>query len=481
MFGEAAQLKSDPEEQELLQNEFKPMQRRKAAASPFSAHLRPDPSPRPAVVQAQAREDGVELDSLGSAITELRSISSRLTALSEDLSSAEQINEYIVELEEIHRGANDELKTEIAVALEEELAEKLRALEAVESTAPRESETTEGPIQGVWGAGIIYGLVFGYPKTSLAVVAVLGVLERVIAQRKRKKLPPKKVSRTLFSEDRQAYYAMTRKKLQELSASQNLDRHDQDLIQQVVTQAINRARDENNFLGSTLPGQLNGQIGNFHNPAVANFMGFLDPNFVTPLLTDIDTVANKNIATPSVPSAERANFSLALRKMPFVKALYSGRIEGNIRKKSRDFANVPGKAMWKDRTSITTKITEVDDVLTRLTADRSQIDNGAFKKTLTEADRFVRQLVEPAMLARIDAPEVHVHLRDRQVHVQVLQQRIDGGDVEERRIPIQSRQVQAVDRARSPASRRHPPPAASPRARSHQPTQPIPPVPARLR
>jgi hypothetical protein len=165
-----------------------------------------------------------------------------------------------------------------------------------------------------------------------------------------------------------------------------------------------------------IPGRFNAAAPN-HVWDDATFLQptFFNNNILQPFDNGLGAVVRKRIAHANVAPTDLAGFTAALKRLPFVKALYAGTIQGKVtqpaRKKTRG-----GRAMladWADGGKLDSKVRLIDDG-NALTRARGDVDNGKLDKRVLEADRFIRRLVEPEILSGIPRPAVAVHLRNNQ-------------------------------------------------------------------
>ncbi|MDI9340871.1 MAG: DUF4157 domain-containing protein [Sediminibacterium sp.] len=346
---------------------------------------------------------GVELQE---AIRQLRELAVKDAAHTEN---AERYQTVIAALEEVASGKDEALKDEVAQGVKQELEKIAAELKGPETEVSPESQPKD-VVQGVWGLDFILSLIQSNPKTSIAVGLGLLAVERIVAHYKKKKLPAK-LSNNLFARSKQQYWVLVKRKIKEFAKQLNLVSGDVTLLTQCCLDAINVSKDENDFLYARLPGRLGSTV--FANPNLSQFMAFMGDHFVAPLKNDVDSVANRSIATQVVPPNQIKPFSEALKKMSFVKRLYNGTIQEDIKKENKQFNKIRRKGAWKNGGSAVSEIQEVDDGYWGLTRDRREIDNGNFRKNVMKADHFIKLMVEPSVLGQVKRPLIRVHLRNQ--------------------------------------------------------------------
>jgi hypothetical protein len=337
-----------------------------------------------------------------------------------DPAASNKLAEAIDHINKVISSNDKELQKDVLGALHEELKDSI-----IESVVTNEKEDTSGIDKD---KGIIQGklellqnfiaLIGLYPKTSisLGVLAVAAIIERVIAHKKRKTLPPK-LTDQLFRNNRQEYWNLVERKIKVFCTRNNFDDHDKTAITNAALTAIRTSRNQNNFLYARLPATLNPLItvpGALHKRNAQAIFGAASGNFTVSLDNEMQAATAKTINTVTVPQNQKALFTTALKKMPFVKKLYNNTIQKNLGKKENKFnAKVKGKGYWKEGGSITGNINVVDEG-NRFTKARDQIDNGTFAKRVQDAERIIKQMVEPGILSQIPRPTVYVHTQNEQ-------------------------------------------------------------------
>lgn len=364
------------------------------------------------VVQRQEKEKpSSHLEELKQGLTQLKALVAKEAQLNPTSENLSKLNEGIAQLEEIANGTDTTLQTSAAVLLKEELAKLQTKLPGQESQTPS-GDKDKGTVQGVWGLDYLLSWIVENPKTAIAVgTGLLLLIEKVVALKLRKNLP-QHVANNLYATDRHGYWTIVDRKITQFAKAQQLDDHDKQALRQACVTALNGSHSENNFLGGTLPAALGAVV--FHNVNLNNFLGFMDGHFVTPLDNDVQAIGARGIHTMTVPAGQKAAFTLALKQMPFVQRLYSGKVQENLSKSDKAFKRVKGKAAWKGGGSAENKIHVVDDGTRHLTRDDREYADGRFAAKVKKADRFMKQMVEPAVLNQVTCPDIRVHLRNKQ-------------------------------------------------------------------
>lgn len=113
-------------------------------------------------------------------------------------------------------------------------------------------------------------------------------------------------------------------------------------------------------------------------------------------------IADRSIAAGPITKEDRTSFAAVLKKLPMLKAMLAS--------KTRQPAGATLSA-WKGGGSLADSITEDTEGMASKDQVRADIDNGDFTTRVVEADRFIKTIVEPGLLADIPAPQVVVHTK----------------------------------------------------------------------
>ena len=369
-----------------------------------------------AVVQRE-KENKKSDSELKHGLDQLKKLAAHEAKQASDPEILAQLKHLISQLDDIVSGDDEELKSSIAEALNGALNDSLaEALEGHEKSEDTVKDTSGGVVQGWWAIDYLLSAISSHPTVSIAagLITVAGVIERVIARKKSKTLPSK-ISANLFQNNLQEYWDLVGRRISEFSRVNGLDAHDKRLIRQATVDALNASDTEVEFLGLHLFHELGNLLtaGTLNNPNANLILGAHGGNFVHALSHDIPATTARSIHTVKVPDNQRAGFSAALKQMPFVKKLYSGKVQRLAGGEYKHFKKEKGKGLWKGGGSISQNIQEVDDGYDYISKDRREIDNGHFRQKVKEAERIVKQMVEPAVLGQVSPPVIRVHLRNK--------------------------------------------------------------------
>jgi hypothetical protein len=374
-----------------------------------------------AVTQMQKKSDGQTLEiavdvsaELGKAIALFEQI---VAQKSEDSGKPDgQLVEYLNELKEIALESDESLKAAALDALNEAAQEHGIPLGDI-SGKEKESSRTEGMergkvVQGMFlidYLGSLVGLISAHPYLSAGAGLILAAAIRAV--RKRRKLPVT-ASYLLFRESRAQYLNYLARHIDIFSRDNNVTNNDKGLLRTAVVDAINASDTESEFFNEFFTRASTRAWNN------ANFAdrAFLETNILNPFFSG----TTKALTHANVATGDRANFTAALKKLPFVKRLYAGTITSVSREQAKAQKSKKKKTVqldfagWKDGGTIESKTRELDDGYNYLTKDRREVDNGNLTKKLREADRFIRLAVEADVLKAIPRPTIVIHLRNSQ-------------------------------------------------------------------
>ncbi len=112
------------------------------------------------------------------------------------------------------------------------------------------------------------------------------------------------------------------------------------------------------------------------------------------------------LAHASVPDSDRAGFSAALKKMPTVEGLLNPQLGGGD-----DAQRKPqGPSEWKDGGKLVDKVKKVNDLVGfKKHLAENRFKSQSLRRRIEQADRTVRTVVAPHLLARVPRPEINIH------------------------------------------------------------------------
>jgi len=360
------------------------------------------------VVQRQEGESAGELEEV---IKQLEEIAEKAETSEEGKEQAESLKTHIETLKGVLDSGDEEQIVEITSALKEGLASHIKDEPESETTGSQEV------VQGIWGLDYIIGLMTGHPYIAASVAGVLLVLERVIAHKKKITLP-RKLGGSVYLHDRIGYYWLVKRKINLFRRIHNLTDQDEERLSEKALNAVQSARNEATFLHSDFPYELGQNLGDYDNQNIAALLGRGGKNLIHPLDTDLNKGLDKKLDHANVSAQDRAGFSEALKKMPFVKKLYQTsnkgvqRLLGTSEKQFKEKTKTLGISNWKNKGSIVNSIEEVDDGYF-FNKDRRKVDDKTFQGKVKMAERFIRLSIEPDVLRHVPRPIIKVHLMNQ--------------------------------------------------------------------
>jgi|GEM_PF-6783656 len=354
----------------------------------------------------QREDDGKEEESgtisnLDEAIAEFKELLEKAKEKGPGSNELNTLAAYIVELEAVASGSDEEAKTALAAALQEQMQHAPSPGETTTGTENNSGEVMQGRFLIPW--------LFSFFKSNpIALIPVgLFILERGIAEWKRKKLPPR-TDQNLFINNRTQFALVVGRKVLEYCRLNGIGDPDMSAIKTACHLAVYRANSADNFYGGEL---VKGLFAlDYAGPNTATAMGANNHTFMTALETGVIAVSGRTIEETSVPEEEKAGFSEALRGMYFVKRIYSGGLQKSMARTDNERQRKKHMGKWKDGGNLDDNIQEVDDG-NKFTRDRREVDNGNFQEKVTRAETFIQLAVEKSRLNYVVRPQIHVHLR----------------------------------------------------------------------
>jgi hypothetical protein len=367
------------------------------------------------VAQRQTEEEGTVSVDVGAELEKAIGLIKKLAGEGEENEQKVELKGYVVELEEIAKGDDEELKAETLETLDSEARKQSRS--SLAEVTDEASDLTDGaeaepPVQGNFIWAFLTGLVSTHPYAALATtVTVVGLsLLKIKAEKSRRALPPRPTA-NLFTTNKTEYWVYFKRYIQDYCKANGVTNRDKRNLETATIAALNTAGND-----AAIPGRFNVEAPK-HVWDNANFLlpTYFNNNIYQPFDNGLGVVIGKDFGNANVIPTDLTGFAAALKKLPFVKALYAGTIQGKVSapKKKKIHGGKSLLADWGDGGRLDSKVKLIDDG-NYLTRARGDVDNGKLDKRVMEADRFIRRLVEPDILSGIPRPTIAVHLRNNQ-------------------------------------------------------------------
>lgn len=363
--------------------------------------------------------------------------------------NTKELRFYISELEKIAK-SNDRV-------MQNRILEKLETpvnnlnLETKLTNSKSTEEDTEGVVQGKWFDILLNAMRWSldasknflkgsvevakkHPKFVIAasVVAAVSFL-KIAMEIKRQKLPAGPmalapgagvpatpflpfnlpISSALFNTDIEQFCILFTHKCQDVVNQYGMTSKDYAKLKYISCVQARKTNDDggtfSDFVLYIIPTILN--LVNFSRQRIID-MATLYNNLLIPFEMDMVQISAKNQVVNAITPANKTAFSLALQTLPFVANLIAGQIHHNMTLSYTNPANnLP--ASWKNHGYLQDGIQQILPKR-RILHDNSEIQNGNFKKKVVKTDKFIKQLVDPAILITVARPKIAVHLQNKQ-------------------------------------------------------------------